>query len=45
MKWEYKTVSFHEYDPTSLKELNVLGRQGWEAVSVGRASEYDYVLL
>ena len=45
-KFEYKIFSFHslakdEIDSKTLRQLNELGEQGWELVSVAPAKKYS----
>jgi len=36
MKWEYKILTRDDPCPDSKKELNILGRDGWELVAIRR---------
>lgn len=49
-KWEYKFIkaSWSEFPklPTDMAELERLGREGWEAISVkSRGDGYTFVIL
>jgi hypothetical protein len=45
MKWEYKMVQIQGKPEKADDELNVLGSQGWEAVSAWVDSISTHVLL
>ena len=45
MKWEYKIVQIAGRPENAVDELNLLGSEGWEAVSVWTDAICTHILL